>query len=101
MQGAGGERTEGTNPLSPQARVVLARAYQLAKGPLAGVEDAAKDLVSVSGGDATAISAARREVLARLQHGHSPDDKQVASLLRRAIELGAWKLQWADTRPVP
>lgn len=95
----GNEPMEDLNALSPRARVVLARAYQLARGPLAGVEDAAKDLVSVSGGDATAISAARREVLARLQR--SPEDKQVASLLRRAIELGAWELQWADTRPVP
>jgi len=81
--------------------MVLARAYQLAQGPLAGIEDAAKDLVSLSGGDASALSSARREVLARLQNTHDRDDRQVASLLRRAIELGGWQLQWRDAGPVP
>lgn len=35
-----------------------------------------------------------------LEHGANQDDKQLASLLRRAIELGAWELQWVDTNPV-
>jgi hypothetical protein len=79
---------------------VLEHAYQLARGRLAGVEDAAKDLVSQSDGDAAAISAARREVLARLKHDPGQDDQQVALLLRRAIEVGGWQLSWSDTKPI-
>jgi hypothetical protein len=92
---------EPADALSERAQAVLARAYQLARGELAGIDDAAKDLASLSEGDAAAVSTARREVLARLLHSHAKDDQQVAPLLRRAIEVGGWQLPWSNTNPVP
>jgi hypothetical protein len=79
---------------------LLLRAYEMAASPLAGIEEAAKELARLAG-DSVTISTARRIVLGRVEAGGGPGDQQVASLLRRALELGATGWVWDDTKPVP
>jgi hypothetical protein len=95
QQGSSGNLYE-----SELVAVLLERAYELATGPLAGIEDAAKELAQLAG-DSVTVSTARRIVLSRVEGGGGPSDQQVASLLRRAIELGGGRWDWDDTRPVP
>ncbi|HEV8207133.1 MAG TPA: hypothetical protein VGR04_10650 [Acidimicrobiia bacterium] len=42
-----------------------------------------------------------RVVVERVRVDPSHANKQVASLIRRAIELGMWRWDWDETRPVP
>jgi hypothetical protein len=42
-----------------------------------------------------------RVVVERVRVDPSHANKQVASLIRRAIELGIWRWDWDETRPVP
>ncbi len=56
------------------AAVLLERAYEMAGGPLAGVEDAANELAQLAG-DSVTISIARRIVLDRVGAVGAPSDK--------------------------
>lgn len=69
---------------------LVAEAYALADGDLAGIDDAARELASVARGDVRVIAAAIRQVRAQVESGGDRATKQVASLLRRALEIGTW-----------
>jgi len=84
-----------------QVAALLGRAYELARSNLAGLEEAAKELASMSGDSPAAISGARRVALERLARTSGQVDLQVVSLLRRAIEVGASRWTWEETKPVP
>jgi hypothetical protein len=47
------------------------------------------------------IERAVRVVAERVRRNPTHANKQVASLIRRAIELGMYRWKWADTNPVP
>lgn len=87
--------------LDDRVLALLARAYQLANSDLEGINEAAEELVAMSGEDLAVISKARRMVLERVAAGPDRATRQVASLIRRAIELGGSRWRWDDTRPVP
>jgi hypothetical protein len=80
---------------------LLARAYQLADSNLEGINEAAEELAEMSGEDLAVISKARRVVLERMTAKPDSATKQVAWLIRRAIELGGWRWRWEDTGPLP
>lgn len=87
--------------IDPQVQALLTRAYELAESGLSGINEAAEELAAMSGEDVTAISQARRVVLARLRDQPDRATHQVYWLIRRGIELGAWRWRWVDTNPVP
>jgi hypothetical protein len=87
--------------LDDRVAALLARAYQLANSQLEGINEAAEELAAMSGDDLTVISKARRVVLARMAGNPDRATNQVASLIRRAIELGGWRWRWDETGPVP
>jgi hypothetical protein len=80
---------------------LLARAYQLANSDLDGLNDAAEELAALSGQDVAVISRARRVVLEQLATNPDRTTNQVASLIRRAIEVGTGRWDWEDSGPVP
>ena len=73
-----------------RAEVVLARARALAESPLEGINEAALELAALSGGERSVIEQARRRVEAEVGEAGSSVAKQMASLIRRALELGEW-----------
>lgn len=79
---------------------LLSRADDLARGYLAGIEDAAHQLVELSGGDVRVVSEARRLAAARLESEASTQNKQVMALIRRALEVGMGHWSMAETRPL-
>jgi hypothetical protein len=86
-----------------EARVdrLLARAYQLAALPLEGIEEAAKELVGLSADDLAVVDQARRLTAARVANNPTVQTKQVAALIRRAIEVGMSRWRFDDTGEVP
>jgi hypothetical protein len=69
------------------AEAVLCRARDLAGTPLEGIEGAAVELVTLAGDRAT-ITRAYRMAGAAARMLPTRDNKQVAAILRRAIEVG-------------
>jgi hypothetical protein len=84
-----------------QVRGLLDRGYELAVRPLEGINEAALELAGTAGDDRRVMERAFRVVAERVRVDPSHANKQVASLIRRAIELGMWRWQWDDTWPVP
>lgn len=83
-----------------RAGALLARAYELAGTELEGTDEAAEELASLAGDSLAVIDQARRLVARRLAERPDRATKQVASLIRRAIELGMSRWAWNDTNPV-
>jgi hypothetical protein len=83
-----------------QLRILLNRGYELAASRLEGINEAAVELADAAGDDRQVVERAIR-VAERVRVDPSHANKQVASLLRRAIELGMWRWDWDDTRQVP
>jgi hypothetical protein len=71
--------------------VVLARARALAEGRLEGINEAALELAALAGGDRTVIERARRQVNLEVDRQPTTHAKQMASLIRRSLELGEWE----------
>jgi len=69
---------------------VVARAYELADEELLGIDDAARDIASLCEGDVAVINGVRRIVGDRLAAEPDRRNKQAASLIRRALEIGRW-----------
>lgn len=88
-------------PPDPAVERLLARAYELAASGLEGIDAAALELAELSGDSVAVIDAARRTVAARLAAAPDHAGKQVASLIRRAIELGHWRWEIVETNEVP
>jgi PII-like signaling protein len=86
---------------SRAAERLLARAYELARSGLEGINEAAVELADLSGEDVSALDEARRIVAGRLVSAPDHADKQVASLIRRAFELGHWRWEIPETNEVP
>jgi hypothetical protein len=84
-----------------QLRDLLDRGYELAASRLEGINEAALELADAAGDDRRVMERAIRVVAERVRVDPSHANKQVASLLRRAIELGMWRWDWDDTRQVP
>jgi hypothetical protein len=84
-----------------QLRDFLDRGYELAASHLEGINEAALELADAAGDDRRVMERAFRVVAERVRVDPSHANKQVASLIRRAIELGMWRWYWDDTRPLP
>ncbi len=84
-----------------QLCLLLDRGYELAAGHLEGINEAALELADAAGDDRRVMERAFRVVAERVRLDPSHANNQVASLIRRAIELGMWRWDWDDTRPVP
>jgi len=82
-------------------RRLLDRGYVLAASQLEGINEAALELADSAGDDRLVMEQAFRVVAERVRLDPSHANKQVASLIRRAFELGMWRWEWDDTRPVP
>src|SRR5258708_4121977 len=82
-------------PELDEARVddLIDRAYALAGQEMAGIDDAARELARTAGGSVEVVAAAIRRIRAALGGGSDHATKQVASLLRRALEIGEWDWQ--------
>jgi hypothetical protein len=84
-------RNEGDQPdLETAAKSFLERTYELAAGPIYGFNDTAAGLAAEANHDRRIIERARREVLARVRKNPDGANKQAASLIQRALELGDW-----------
>lgn len=82
---------------SERGTAVFEEACRLAAGPLEGIEEPAKALARMCAGDAAVLNEARKAATAQLSGTNEPLFKQVASLLRRAFELGHWESGFEDT----
>lgn len=80
----------GDAPLDERASDLLTRAEQIAAGPLEGIDDAARELARLTGGDLRVLERARRAAISASRDAPSPAARQTVSLLRRALEVGAW-----------
>jgi hypothetical protein len=80
---------------------LLDRSYELAASRLEGINEAALELADAAGDDRRVMERAIRVVAERVRVDPSHANKQVALLIRRAIELGMWRWDWDDTRQVP
>lgn len=81
--------------------LLLARAYELAATKLQGINEAALELADLAGEDGRVMEHAFRVVAHRVRADPNHANKQVASLVRRAIELGMFRWEWDVTDPVP
>ena len=86
--------------LDDQLQQLLNRAYEIAASQLEGINEAALELAALVG-DRRVIERAVRVLAERVHEHPTRANKQVASLIRRAIELGMSRWDWADTKPVP
>ncbi len=83
-----------------QLRRLLDRAYELAASHLEGINEAAVELAGLTD-ERRVIERAVRVIAGRVRREPNDANKQVASLVRRAIELGMYRWKWVDTQPVP
>ena len=72
---------------------MIARALELADEDLLGIDQAALDVAVLCEGDIAVIDAARRHVNELIAGSPDRRNKQAASLIRRALEIGHW--DWA------
>lgn len=84
-----------------RAERVVVRARELAGSGLEGIEEAAAELAGLSDGDGRVINRARQIAAARLAAAPSTENKQVAALIRRSIEVGMSRWGFEETGPVP
>lgn len=80
---------------------LLDRAFGLARSELEGIDDAARELAGVAEGDVALMADAIRWVRSRVDDGGDRELKQVASLLRRSLEIGQWDWDAYEGRPAP
>ncbi len=80
---------------------LLTGAREIAAEHPDGIEDGARQLVELSGGDVAVVSRARRIAVARMESEPSGLNKQIVSLIRRALEVGANGWVMHETEPPP
>ena len=80
---------------------MLDRARALAEGPLSGINEAAGELAGLAGDDRRVIERALRLASHRVKGDPGRTNKQIESLIRRAMEVGMGRWEWPDTNPVP
>ena len=101
MVAAGAPLGHADGELEAPTTALLDRAYEIARGHLEGINEAAEELANMTHGDLRVLWRARRVTLDRLSIAPSKEVRQVMSLIRRALELGEWPGQWHDTNQVP
>jgi hypothetical protein len=79
---------------------LLDRAYEFAGSDLEGINEAAIELAQLTD-QSWVMERAFRIAAERVRDDPTRVNKQVASLIRRAIELGMYRWKWLDTNPVP
>lgn len=84
-------RPEGNTGLDPRTDALLARALGLAELPLEGIEEQARELAAIAAGDRAVVERARRAAMRIVDEQPNHVNKQVLSLLRRALEVGEWR----------
>ena len=77
---------------------LLIRAVELSRSQLEGIEEAAHELVGMTAGDVRVIMEARRFASSCLSSDATTENKQVVSLIRRAVEVGMSQWSMEDTR---
>src|SRR5256884_6841554 len=82
-----------------QLCLLLDRGYELAAGHLEGINEAALELADAAGDDRRVIERAVRVVGGRRRPDPNPAHNQVASLMRRAIQLGVCRAGRGGTQP--
>ena len=80
----------GQGDLQATVDAFLAEAYEVSRRPIHAFNDTAVALAARANRDVRVVERARREVQHRLDQHPDHLTKQVASLLRRALELGEW-----------
>jgi hypothetical protein len=78
---------------------ILARAHQMADEPLEGIDEAAKELAALAGGDVAVVARLRQVAAANVDAEPDRHNKQVLSLVRRAIEIGRWDWDAYEAAP--
>jgi hypothetical protein len=78
---------------------ILARAHQMADEPLEGIEDAAKELAELAGGDIAVVARIRQVAAGSVDAEPDRHNKQVLSLVRRAMEVGRWDWDAYEATP--
>jgi hypothetical protein len=84
------DRASGHDDLDAAVEKFLAEAYEIAESPISAFNDTAVALAAKADRDRRVIERARRVVQSRLETEPDHLSKQVASLMRRALELGEW-----------
>ncbi|MHB8505950.1 MAG: hypothetical protein ACYDEN_09575, partial [Acidimicrobiales bacterium] len=92
------ERLTGAS-VDERAGELVERAATIASGTLEGIEDAARELAAMTAGDLRVLERARRLALSRLETAPDHSSRQIAALLRRALEVGTWS--WDAATPSP
>jgi hypothetical protein len=82
--------TSPGNDVDARVELVLARARRFADDDLEGIEEAAKDLARLAGGDVAVVAGARQRAVRAVADDPGRHSKQVLSLIRRAMEVGDW-----------
>jgi hypothetical protein len=76
--------------LDTAAKAFLEHTYEVSAGPISAFNDTAAALAAEANRDRRIIERARREVLSRVRQNPDRANKQAASLIQRALELGDW-----------
>ena len=85
--------------LNERVEQVLARAHQLADESLEGIDEAARELAELAGGDVAVVARIRQRAAEAVDAEPDRHNKQVLSLVRRAIEVGRWDWDAYETTP--
>ena len=78
---------------------ILSRVHQMADEPLEGIEEAAKELAALAGGDVAVVARLRQVAAENVDAEPDRHNKQVLSLVRRAIEVGRWDWDAYEATP--
>ena len=78
---------------------ILARAHEMADEPLEGIEEAARELADLAGGDVAVVARIRQVAADNVDAEPDRHNKQVLSLVRRAIEVGRWDWDAYEATP--
>ncbi len=78
---------------------ILARAHEMADEPLEGIDEAAKELAALAGGDVAVVARLRQVAADNVDAEPDRHNKQVLSLVRRAIEIGRWDWDAYEATP--
>jgi hypothetical protein len=90
----------GVRDFDQRVEQILGRAHQMADEPLEGIDEAAKELAALAGGDVAIVARIRQVAADNVDAEPDRHNKQVLSLVRRAIEIGRWDWDAYEATPV-
>ena len=85
--------------LNERVERILARAHEMADEPLEGIDEAARELAELAGGDVAVVARIRQRAADAVKAEPDRHNKQVLSLVRRAIEIGRWDWDAYEATP--